>query len=100
MRVTNDEARLFIYDIDIRAEKRFLSVNESRIHELCTDLLEARETIDKQTELIKEMREEINLTLRDFEKIDEVCKTANVMPFSLTKKKLCEIMEKTKEYAE
>jgi hypothetical protein len=57
------------------------------------DLLEARE-------LIKEMREEINLTLRDFEKIDEVCKIANVMPFSLTKRKLFELLEKTKEYAE
>ena len=62
--------------------------------------LKAEKKAREARELIKEMREEINLTLRDFEKVDEVCRIANVMPFSLTKRKLAELLDKSKEYAE
>lgn len=87
MRVTNERAQSAI-------KAHHITGNLTNIvKDYATDLLEARE-------LIKEMREEINLALRDFEKIDEVCKIANVMPFSLTKRKLFELLEKTKEYAE
>jgi len=84
-RVTNDDARHRIYDIDIRAEKRLLSVNEAVIHRLCSDLLDARALIEKQKEAIKEMRMFIDSIQLDG---------------CMAEIKRDEILDRTKDYAE
>ena len=89
MRVTNEQAKKIVEVLNDNWE----------VYNYAADLLDARELIDKQEALIKDMREVLSSNLRDMDKIDRVCSMAGVHPYTIMRAEVSAILEKSKDYA-